>query len=362
MKAIVLKCTPGSSFHFGKYAPDSDTALNDSDELMHSDSLFAALVNTYEDCFGDANEFVEVFKDKLRISSLFYCLQHNGEYIWLLPKPVCFSLIQTKDSKAFRNIRYISKKVWENIKEPKMLINNPQLFLSDKNVFAAYRDELIQEGSKENIVDDLTKLKLFSCITLPKVTVRADTEDQGIYQLTVTEIADNSKYVEGLKVHYYFLMDDSMLDDKMKANTEAVIKMLAYTGIGAERSTIGRIEDVEIISNWEIKGDDWDKNHDCSISLFSPTTDEEMNKMVYYKTIMRGGRRIGKTEGYERKEPLFLKSIRMATEGAILTKGLQGDTKLISPEGHKNIFLRYGKPFCLPVHTQWLNTTCDKQP
>ena len=361
MKAVVLKCSTGSRFHFGKYAPDDDTALNDSDEIMHSDTLFAALVLTWQQCYGDAQDLVMAFENnKLRISSLFFCLQQENKYVWMLPKPICFNLVQTDDYKAFRSIKYISKKVWETIETPAALENNMLYLCSEKNEFVIVKDEInLKKGEIENIKKHFTtSIKLSETLTLPKVTVRGNESERGIYQLTVTETPDNNRYAEKLQVHYYFLLDDTGLDEAEKTKLKTVLKLLADNGIGAERSTIGRIEDVEIVENWDIEKKDndasWDASTGCCVSLFSPENKEDSKQMIFFKTIMRGGRRTGKASGDERINPVYLKSVRMLCEGAIVTNAAKGSMKNVSPEKDSNIYIRYGKAFCLPVRKNWL--------
>lgn len=353
MKAIVLLCNPGARFHFGKYAADSDTALNDSDEIMHSDTLFSAIVNTYSEIYGDANELIVSFESgHITISSLNYCLKQGGEFIWFLPKPVNFNLFEIQDSirdnKSFKGINYISKKVWENMQNPASLSDEDILILDKK--FAVYANEIIlpENGNKEDFIKEFFLSKI---ITLPKVLVRDNPERKTIYQLSVTEIADNSAIVNDLKVHYYFMLDIaegiSADMDKRISNT---IQMLAYMGIGAERSTIGKIESIEEINNWKISIADADADKVCSVSLFSPQS-TEMDKLLYYKTFLRGGRRLERSEDENKK---FLKSVRMIQEGAIVDKSVKGNLADISPTDNKT-FLRNGKALCLPVFKQWIS-------
>lgn len=353
MKAIVLKCKPGSRFHFGKYAPDADTALNDSDEIMHSDTLFAALVNTYNETFGDAQELVDAFAaGNIKISSLMYCLEQDKNYTWFLPKPISFNLFEAKDYKNFRGIKYISKQVWESIENPAELANNEQYKLAANNLFCISSGELKMPEtglSEEEKTEELKAFSFYHIITLPKVSVR---DNEGIYQLTVAEIADNHELAPGSNIHYYFLMEETeKFDRAIAGKLQNVIELLPYTGIGAERSTIGNIESVEMIENWkiEIPEDKQDKMFSASVSLFSPT-EADINKMIYYKTIMRGGRRLGIKSDPEKK---YLKSVRMVCEGAILHKDCEGTLADISPADDKT-YLRCGKAISLPVRSPWI--------
>ena len=352
MKAIVLKCRPGGRFHFGKYAPDDDTALNDSDEFMRSDTLFAALVNICQDCFGEAQQMVDAFASgQIKISSLFYCLEQNQKYIWLLPKPVSFNLTETQDYKSFRSIKFISKKVWETIINPAQLTDS-SLYkrLGKKGDTIVGSDEIkFAAGEKDETL--FSSIEIYKTETLPKVRVRDTFKERGIYQLTVTEIADNRQATEDLLVHYYFLAETSGLAQNLEEQLLTTLNMLPYTGIGAERSTIGKIEGIEIIEDWKLSMKDEDAIHEATLSLLSPVT-EDLNKMMYYKTILRGGRRIGRSETDEKKNQ-YLESVRMATEGAIVQKNISGQLADVSPQKNKS-FLRNGMPLCLPVRLPWI--------
>lgn len=358
MKAVVLKCEPGSHFHFGKYAPDDDTALNDSDDLMHSDTLFSALINTCQDCFGNAQDMVDAFAaGQVRISSLFYCLEQNTgsaaeRYAWLLPKPVSFNLFESADYKSFRSIRFISKKVWETVGDPVSMLDITRYQrIGQKGMAVIAGDEIrLPEEEKELI---LPQLELYKIETLPKVKVRDVPGERGIYQLTVTGIADNTQLVPGLYVHFYFLLDDAGLNETLRENLLAVIEMLRYNGIGAERTTIGKIVDTEIVNDWKIVMEDEDPDHKATMSLLSPRRDDP-NKMKCYKTIIRGGRRIGKPGADERSKPDYLKSVRMAAEGAIVQKQIAGQLADVSP-GNTRSYLRNGIPLCLPVRSKWIH-------
>ncbi|SFP83150.1 type III-A CRISPR-associated RAMP protein Csm4 [Parafilimonas terrae] len=356
MKSVTLYCKRGSCFHFGRYAPDSDTALSESDEIMHSDTLFAALVNTWQDIFSDANELVKAFEDgKVKISSLFPCIQQNGNFVWFLPKPISFNLFDSNNYKNYRSIEYISKKVWESIQNPPDLSGSQQYIqigrkevngrgTVGRRVFILDKDEINIPGETTgNLVQSLA---VVNKETLPKVRVRDTEEERGIFQLTVTEICDNSDVAEDILVHYYFLLDCNE-DNALYQNLKLVLDMLPYTGIGAERSTIGKIEKVEV-NEWNIYMNDADQHMNCTVSLFSPMH-SDLNKLVYFKSIMRGGRRLGKNEG----QGQYLKTVRMISEGAIIQKSAEGQLADVSPGADKS-YLRLGKAICLPVRSKWI--------
>ena len=94
IKAVLLELTPNSRFHFGKASIDANTALADTDEFLHSDVLFSALVNNLAQAKDKAfvDEFLAYFKSgAIKISSGFYCIKDGDNYEYLLPKPGIFT-------------------------------------------------------------------------------------------------------------------------------------------------------------------------------------------------------------------------------------------------------------------------------
>jgi CRISPR-associated protein Csm4 len=357
MKAAILKCKSGSQFHFGRYAPDSDTALNDTSEIMHSDTLFAALVNTYNDIFNDTDDFVKCFEEgAIRVSSVFFCMEQQGKFVWFLPKPVSFDMIKADDYKSFKHIRYISKKLWEHIDSPKELadlMNSKEKKIAVlHDSFAMFKDEIeLIAPDKE---DAWKRLKLYYSVNLPKVQVREPKKEGNLYQLNVTEIADNSKRAAGLNTHYYFLYEFSdAIEEDFKERFKQVLKVLAHTGIGAERSTIGQLE--EIIpeeKSWETPNGDSESH--CTLSLLSPG-EKDLPLLQFYRTMIRGGRAIGKKQ---ENNQMHLQSLQMIREGAVVSREVKGKIHLINPQNSERMslpkFKRCGTVVSLPLKKSWL--------
>ena len=347
MKAVVLRLKPHSRFHFGKYAPDSDTALNNSSEIMHSDTLFAAMINIYNSVFQDTNAFVRQFEEcQIKISSVFYCMQQNGEMIWFLPKPLIFNLVETFDYKEFNKIEFISKKLWETLKNPIEIINNPDIIIIQKK-YALLKSE---STIPENV---LSKVSLFNSVVFPKVHIRKPNQEGGLFQLNSIEIADNSEIDKSLHIHFYFLLKTTnQFDQEYGSKLDTLLKILADEGIGAERSTIGQVEGFQIVDNWEInfKEKTSDISNSALVSLYSPTKNE-LKALTFGKTILRGGRILGKKED---KNYFRLKTIRLATEGSIIKNSGAGQVVNITPEGWKGApYKRNGIAFTLPISESW---------
>jgi len=341
-KAVYLITNPFSTFHFGKYAPDSDTSLGDSDIVFHSDTLFSSLIVTYTTLFDDTNDFVKQFDNgNIIISSINYFLEFKNKVIHFLPKPVSFNLLETDDFKNFNKIAYVSKKIFESLNHPSDLLNDDIIFIQD--IFAVYKSEL--EGIN-NIL--LNKIKLVNNLVHQKVFVSKEMQGDDLYQRGIIEIADNSLIDKNIKVGFYFLIETkSDFDNNFMEKFKIVLEVLQTNGIGGEKGNIGQFESFEI-KEWSLNLNEIDENYKMSLSYINPDK-SEIKKIKYGKTLLRGGRKIG--SGNE-----LLKVIRLLEEGSLVNKGVKGTIADIKPEGWKGIpFLRYGKAFLIDINKNWLN-------
>ncbi len=334
MKAVLFKVNPGDRFHFGKYKPDVNTGLENSDEIFHSDSLFSALVVTYDSLFDNTNEFVNLFQEGfIKISSLFYYLEFKGNRIFFLPKPVTLNLTASGDHKKAKKIRYLSKKLYETLENPDQLLSDNVLILQD--TFALLKDELPVKNAED--------VRLFHSIVDQKVFVNKEEQGDDLYQLNVIEIADNSMIDKNIKAGFYFLLEmNEQILGTMESSFETVLEVLITNGLGAEKSTIG------LIRNWEKENFDFNisgpsDNQYLSLSVFYPA-ETETGHILAAKDILRGGRIIGGTDKR-------LKVVRMLTEGSLFDKKVTGNIIGIEPDKWNGIpYLRSGKAFLIPLN------------
>lgn len=351
MKAIILHCKPGSRFHLGKHAPDrdSDTALTDTEEIIHSDTLFAALANNWQDSIGNADELVELFNNgQCNISSGFHCIEYQDQFTWFLPKPVSFNLFETSDGsdyKQFQKISYISTGIWQQLAAPGEMTSHADIIIIDKR-FALLASELKGLGQlpDKRRTDIIAQLKICQTVTLPKVEVRNTGPDSRIYQFSVTEIASNEKYLPGMQVHYYFVLQTENITATALHKLNLAIQLLQYNGIGAERSTIGCFEAITE-HDWECRVAEPHPTWACSIALFNPRA---ATPVYMGKPMLRGGRRLG-MEGKQ-----WLLSVRMLQEGTLVDPTDRGQLVSVRPTAESKPYLRHGLAFTLPVHQNWI--------
>ncbi|NPA44486.1 MAG: type III-A CRISPR-associated RAMP protein Csm4 [Chlorobi bacterium] len=340
MKVISFKLQPGNRFHFGKFTPDANTGLQNTDDIFHSDSLFSALIITYNSIFNDTNDFVEQFRNEnLKISSLFFFLEYNNQKIFFLPKPLIFNFTDVDNYKDFKKIKYISKYLYEKIKDANELLNDDIIIL--QNIFAVHQSEMPVKNAE--------KVKIFNRIIDQKVFVSKEEQGDDLYQLDVIEIADNSLIDKNIDIGFYFIFDfNNDFEEKYFNKFISTIEILTSNGIGAEKSTIGQLHDYEI-SDIEFRLDNPSKKTSMSLSLINPTKNE-LEKILLGQSILRGGRIIG-SNGNKR-----LKVVRMLTEGSITKNGVNGILVDIAPDNWNGIpYLRNGKAFLIPINENFEN-------
>lgn len=348
MRAIILVCKPYARFHFGGIAPDENAWLNTSDEWLHSDTLFSAIVNIAAEVYSqsEVEEMLYAFnKGDIRISSGFYVLTDSAlsSPIFFLPKPLHYSLElpslndweESKKYKDLNKVRLISKRVWEagwNFNEW-----NENCYFIQNGIAVVAKEEL------PSFQDDIQakRIYLWRQENYPRVKVHTTEKSESFFHITTTVIGENSSILKNWNVHFYFLIDVKKEFEETKTfkRIQTAIRMLPFRGIGGERSIgCGQIEG--IIEHDFSLSPTFETTLQCSISVISPSQ-EDMLIAQYYGILSRGGRRYGG----QHKRFLY---VRMMSEGSIFKGKPEGTIPIIGRNlGHD--VRRYGKSFCLPV-------------
>jgi CRISPR-associated protein Csm4 len=327
-----------TKFHSGKIRVDTANMLEDSSVILHSDTLFSALINLANKVMPEQIEDVINWfsSDKLHISSIFYCLEKNEKYIYFLPKPIHFDTEQGgADRKSIKKIDFISKGIWEQKTAALDWFDENKCTVFD-NEFVCLNSELYAIGIAEKL---RKSIRMYDIITTPKVHVHKSIEDKNdrYYTQTNIHIADN----EGIaNVHLYFLLNDS-LGKEVQGKLNTLLTLLPHEGIGGDRSAGSGIFEEKIESEFDFKNHELaDKN--IALSLSIPANDEEFKAFDMFKFTTRGGRQTA-NDG-------TLKRIRMIKEGAVLTdtvKGVIVDISNDTKDKNKAQYLRCGK--CLTL-------------
>ncbi len=372
MKAIQLECPKYGRFHFGKTGLEENASLHRSEEIIHSDTLFSAIISTCSKVFPDQLEaLLEAFKDKegsIKLSSAFPCWNVNSIHkkekkedrhtIFFLPKPVHLELYDENeeadiDRKKIQRIAYISKTIWDKGIAPKYWCDKEDCILIDKK-YLVHRDDLYKEIALE--IEDITTIQ-----TVPKIADHIRQPSDNIFFQTDLYFNSfewnsndfnmlNLRFLSNYSIqpHFYFLLDINLNDTNrhLEKVLDVLLDIIIDEGIGGSISTgAGRLISKTEIENfkWQIKEQDIAKNHAVTMSLYCPSDHEELQKVQFGKIITRGGRLIGKEDQ--------LKRVKMFQEGALIKHLVKGSIPSIHDS---KPYLRYGRAFMIPVHQNYV--------
>jgi len=329
MKAVILKTKPGSVFHFGEYTPFAETFLDYTSAFPHSDTIFSAIVNIYDQVWPeDTVNFINSFsRGEISLSSGMFYFKGKHKSIFFLPRPVLFLISNQDDWKKYKNVEWISTGVWEHG------INENTVIVSKK--FVCLKEEWDTLTS-----DNPESFRAYEIRTSPHVKVHSPVKEDSYYmQSDITILGNND-----VEVGYYFMIDISGINDMEEKRLKTVVNLLSDTGLGGQRTCgCGLFENIKWIDNPLPAPDSDDDKYYVNLSLVSP--EDEIDKIIAYRVVIRGGRYSG--EGY-------LKKVMMLHEGAVFNKKIAGRIVDISPEGNNKI-LRYGIGFFHPVKKKLIN-------
>ena len=332
MQAYILKSNPGTRFRFGEalgaYTEEQSNTQKTTSEFLHSDTLWSALVNAWTLCCPQTVEdFIsECENGKFKLSSAFYCVEFEENIIYFLPKPVSLNLFRFAEPKKLKEVRFISKGVWEAGLLPEDWFNPSKCVLLQGESIVALKSEIN------------TPVKIFTRETNPKVRARNinDRNNSFFFQTDLFLL-----HGENYKVNWYFLTQNN-LSENLQDDFKKAMQTMVNFGIGGERSSgCGsltefvekelNIEPVEI------------SNYKCSISLTAPA-ENELGDNSLYQTSKRGGRFLEKGR--------CLPMIQMLLEGAVFETEITGKIVELNQEPP---ILRYGLNLSIPLHNNFIN-------
>jgi len=339
MKAIILKTKPYSMFRLGI------GSLEENDKIIHSDTLFSAIVNIHFKVFNNTEDFIQLFENgNIKISSAFPMLtEHNGNgKIYFLPKPELHYDVK-ENIKAEKKVKFISLKVFNSfLRQDEINFAKNNIFLGSE--FVIKPDEIYNPGEMPNFI---------KVVTIPKTKVHTSERENAFYHETDVQLLPIKLEAKKYFPHFYFFYELNNVDKKFEEEFFTCLKILGDEGIGGERSTgKGHFEGIiktEISLNQPTRSD-----KQLLLSLFNPQNQDEFNAVENYNILIRGGGSISfdsENEGDEEIiKPYRKKQVRMIAEGAIIKGNVEGKLVDITPaEGAEHKFFRNGKSFIIPL-------------
>lgn len=340
MQTILLKCPKNARFHLGTLGLDENTSLTDTTEIIHSDTLWSALICTaakiYEKTWTDV--FVDALANepKIALSSAFFCLKNaEGQCLYFLPKPLHYNLVPTHDFKKTRNTAFISKRIWEEgwLPDDKNWQENTVALQGGK--FLVHREEW---NTFTSLNYKWEEIGIYKIVSFPKVAVHKESKEDSFFYQTCLQLCTTDAF----DIHLYTLLN---IPDTFTYKNELlkIIAWLTYEGIGGERSTgCGHLTDVAINEDFKLQNMPLHSKY-ALLSLAIPNDAIDLARFDFYKTLTRGGRKT-ESDGW-------LYRVSTIAEGALLHEMPQGKVVKL----HKAAdYLRFGKPFYLPIHAETL--------
>lgn len=337
MHLAKLKLRPGAQFHLGNHVPFDQSVLHDTDQQIHSDTLFSALVNIAAK-FGMADAIVDELQSNNRISSAFYLLENGtNQPIYFLPRP-SIPLINCSDTYKFiKQKAFVSKGIFEKGIAANQWKNSEDIIFGN-NWIATIDEMKVLLGDKFD-AEKAKNICLFGKANIPQVRVHTDQDEDNYYQVGNLQIADNRDLFDQLEIHFYFLMEKAP-----SVEMQTVFNLLPHEGIGGQRSTgCGQVLSVEVKETTffdSLKGE-----FQMALSKVIPTKEDFalMNENTFYQTTVRGGRILNNAQNKR------LKQIRMIDEGAVFEQPIEGSVADLRPDIDEMPYLRYGKAFLIQI-------------
>jgi len=368
-KVVILKPKINSKFHFG------NLSLEESENILHSNSLFSAIVNNYVKLYGedDLNSNIKNLKE-IKLSSLLYKIKN----IYLIPKPEHprFYILKEKVNgvrpKDIKKIQFFSIKAYrdlldgnlqwteENLKDiidhqtiNKSIVISKNEIEEIKKIFGIKAEKL--KHAKISIISEQIEQKV-AIDRLKETTLKMEGRGQ-LYNIEFIKLNEN--------VEFYFLIDYKG-DREFIKKLEASIKLIEDEGLGGKRSIgAGFFEKVEIIDLPKDFNEILDENskyhHNLEYKMLLgvgiPDKDDVKN-IEYYKLIEIGGyihstsiltKPSNNLEKGKKALTTPKRNILALTEGSIVKNDFKGKVEEdLAPEGFEHKVYAHGKPILMP--------------
>ena len=333
-QTLVYRLKPRSPFHLG----ERGVGIEATEDIIHSDTLFSALCCAIAETQSSKAllDFLDAFKQSnppFLLSSLF---PYIGDTLFF-PKPMLLPKLDGELMEKYRNIRFLSQKIWE------AFIKGEDLTLKEDHLLN--RGTLwVSESEKKGLLKSLDNktLLFWSKSITPRVTIDRISSTSLIYH------AGRVTFTPDCGLHFLVQFRDNSLRSLM----EDALQYLADAGLGGERSCgYGQFKPLQPQPFSLPQGE---SSTFLTLSLYSPTQQELsaglLKSSASYEIIERRGWIY--SAAYAGK---YRKSLRMLAEGSVLSGSAQqiygqlvNVTPEIKPQPHP--IYRYGFGFPVPIN------------
>ena len=349
MKIARIPLQAHSRFHFGELKLDDNLALSTTSCFAHSDTLFSALVHGYSAYAGNAQPLIDDFENgELKISSLFYYLKKNEQYIYFLPKPSFLAIDSKKKAdgshKKLNRIDFVSLGVWtEGFQADNWFDSGQQQYMVIDKKLVITRAEYQRLGLTKA---EIRNIKVYKTVMTPKSPIRSNDKKASIFyqadiQIDYPNVAPENNPTEEspFEVGWYFMYNAA---GNAEAQLQIATNVMAYTGIGGEKYNTGRT----------VKGDPQFDTIDIdlkqptdqysNLALLIPKSADDFRAVEYYQTFLRGGRKLPGNN--------YTRVVRMIREGALINKAaIEGQLPQIGTDEFDRSIYRNGIPLLIPI-------------
>ncbi len=339
MQVLLLIPGGGGQFHFG------ETGLDDSSDLLHSDTLFSALANIYEYALSGAEVFIDLVESRrLSFSSGLYALLKQGELSLLfVPKPVV-TYSKTDDRKLHKSLKYFSLGVFEEFRKSFDPLKHESVL--DLSMYSSIGNEFLCLAEElAGMPDEFKNHSFRRFTTSPKVKVHTTFEDNDrLYHETTIQF--NSFFVDGVKYEgaYCVLFDADALTTEERQEFLAAVRIMADEGVGGQRSSgKGQFREVREVTIALPFSEDASRY--LGISVLSPASNDEFESLERYELFVRGGGSLGWRGTGEKHR----KQARLIREGAVMSRNITGRVFDLSPDAETGSIKRNGINFAIPI-------------
>lgn len=350
---IRLHTSNGAQFRLGQ------SALDDVASLMHSDTLFGALVNLQALIEGQkqTRELVTAMENgEIKFSSGLFGLQLSWQDtpVYFVPKPAlryerpeqggANLIIDRQEKKRTGKIQFVSLGVLEDLRnaleEDFVCKVDWKTYAEIGKVFVCQHKELgLSLDKHKDHLGALSRSAFCQTLVSTKVLVHTDRETDRLYteanlQFRTIHLPPVQESVEPATAQgfFYVLLDCT---PKWEEQLKLLFAVMADHGIGGQRTNgMGLLKDV-CFDDMPETFKHHEKGKGFSVSLCIPEDQTAFEKVRQYELILRGGGSlIG--DGYRAEQDssnYARKRIQLIREGALLTEPIQGSIKDITPSG-----------------------------